>query len=337
MKAYQVNRPTGVEGVDCVDMPDPQVRAGEVLVRIRACSLNYRDLGILRGGYYRNDKLPVVPISDMAGVVEAVGPGVAAFRVGDRVTANLLRDWVQGAPTDAILRSGFGGGIDGFLRECVAVPEHCLLKVPDYLNYEQASTLPCAAVTVWHALARAPKGEGQTLLLLGTGGVSMFGLQLGKALGYRCIITSSSDAKLEKAKTFGADDLINYQTQPEWPKVVRERTAGLGADHVLEVGGLGTLASSIACTKVGGTISLIGVLARTGESPALMPMALDCMNLHGIYVGSRGMFGELLDFMSRHSIKPIIDRVFDFDHANQAYMHLAGQSHIGKVVIRLPQ
>lgn len=336
MKGYQVNRPTGVDGVDCVEMPDPRVQAGEVLVRVRACSLNYRDLGVLRGGYYRNDKQPVVPISDMAGVVEAVGSGVASLKEGDRVTANLVRDWLAGPPTDAVLRTGFGGGIDGFLRERVAVPEHCLLKIPDSLSFEQAATLPCAAVTVWHALLRATQGAGQTLLLLGTGGVSMFGLQLGKALGYRCIITSSSDTKLEKAKTLGADEVINYRTQPEWPRAVRECTAGLGVDHVLEVGGAGTLAASIACTKVGGTISLIGLLARTGDSPAMMPMALDCMNLHGVYVGSRAMYGELLDFVSRNSIEPVIDRVFDFDQAKQAYAHLAGQLHIGKVVICLP-
>ena len=321
--------------MDCIDMPEPRVQAGDVLVRVRACSLNYRDLGILRGGYYRNDKQPVVPISDMAGVVEAIGPGVVSLKEGDRVTASFVRDWLQGPPTDAVLRTGFGGGIDGFLRERVAVPEHCLLKIPDSLNFEQAATLPCAAVTVWHALSRATQGAGHTLLLLGTGGVSIFGLQLGKALGYRCIITSSSNAKLEKAKALGADALINYQTQPEWPKAVRECTAGLGADHVLEVGGAGTLAASIACTKVGGTISLIGVLARTTDNPPLMPMALDCMNLHGVYVGSRAMFGELLDFVSRNSIQPVIDRVFDFEQAKEAYGHLAGQSHVGKVVIRV--
>ena len=321
--------------MDFIDMPDPRVQAGDVLVRVRACSLNYRDLGILRGGYYRNDKHPVVPISDMAGVVEAIGPGVVSLKEGDRVTASFVRDWLKGPPTDAVLRTGFGGGIDGFLRERVAVPEHCLLKIPEPLNFEQASTLPCAAVTAWHALSRVTQGAGHTLLLLGTGGVSMFGLQLGKALGYRCIITSSSNTKLEKAKALGADEVINYQTQPEWPKVVREYTAGLGVDHVLEVGGAGTLASSIACTKIGGTISLIGVLARVGDNPALMPMALDCMNLHGVYVGSRAMFGELLDFVSHNSIQPVIDRVFDFEQAKEAYGHLAGQSHVGKVVIRV--
>ncbi len=337
MKGYQITKPVGTEGLSLSQLPEPQAGSGEVLVRIRACSLNYRDLGVLHGGYYRNDKSPVIPLSDMAGVVDAIGSGVQSFKVGDRVSASFVRDWKEGAPTDSVLRSGFGGGIDGFLRESAAVPEHCLLHVPTNMSFEQAATLPCAGVTVWHAFRRAMPVAGQTLLLLGTGGVSMFGLQVGKALGYRCIVTSSSDAKLERVKHFGADEVINYRTNPDWSKVVRKLTDNLGVDHVLEVGGAGTLAQSIASTKVGGTISLIGVLARTENNPALMPAALDCMNIHGVYVGSRAMFVELVSFIQQHAIEPIIDRVFEFDEAKQAYQYLASQGHLGKVVIRLNQ
>jgi NADPH:quinone reductase-like Zn-dependent oxidoreductase len=209
MKAYQVKQPTGTDGLFLTQMPEPQAGISDVLVRIRACSLNYRDLGILQGGYYRNDKSPVIPLSDMAGVVEAIGSGVHSFKVGDRVTASFLRDWTHDAPTDSVLRTGFGGGIDGFLRETAAIPEHCLLPIPANMSFEQAATLPCAAVTVWHAFKRAVPVAGQTLLLLGTGGVSVLGLQLGKAIGYRCIVTSSSDDKLERARRLGAQSGVD--------------------------------------------------------------------------------------------------------------------------------
>lgn len=335
VKAYQVTNPTGIEGLTLLQLPEPVAREGEVIVSIRACSLNYRDLGILHGGYYRNDKLPVIPLSDMAGVVASVGPGVRSFKAGDRVTASFVRDWVDGAPTDTVLRSGFGGGIDGFLCERASVPERCLLKIPDRMSFEQAATLPCAGVTVWHAFKRAPLAAGQTILLLGTGGVSIFGLQLAKAFGCRCIVTSSSDAKLDAAKRYGADEVINYRTQPEWSKEVRRLTGGVGVDHVLEVGGAGTLAQSIASTKVGGTISLIGVLARTEQNPALMPAALDCMSIHGIYVGSRLMLAQLHEFMNGNSMSPIIDRSFEFEQTPDAYRHLVSQQHVGKVVIQV--
>src|SRR3954469_20558303 len=181
MKAYQVTKPVGVDGLEIVELPEPRPARGEVVVAVRACALNYRDLGIIRGGYHRNDKQPVIPVSDMAGGIADIGEGVAAFRAGDRVTASFLRDWITGPPDDAVLRTGFGGGIDGFLRERVAAPAHCLVAIPPSMIFAQAATLPCAGVTAWHALTRAGTHAGQTLLLLGTGGVSMFGLQLGRA------------------------------------------------------------------------------------------------------------------------------------------------------------
>jgi NADPH:quinone reductase-like Zn-dependent oxidoreductase len=190
-------------------------------------------------------------------------------------------------------------------------------------------------VTAWHALTRAGTRAGHTLLLLGTGGVSTFGLQLGKALGCRCIVTSSSDAKLERARALGAEGTINYKTQPNWERSVRDLTAGRGVDHVLEVGGAGTLARSIGATRVGGTISMIGLLARSENNPPIMPAALDCMSVNGVYVGSRAMFEDLLVACAVNQIRPVIDRVFDFQDVKQAYAYLASQAHVGKIVIRL--
>jgi NADPH:quinone reductase-like Zn-dependent oxidoreductase len=333
MKAYQVTKPIGIEGLELIDLPEPRPARGEVVVSVRACSLNYRDLGIIRGGYYRNDKQPVIPVSDMAGVIAEVGEGVTGWKVGDRVIASFVRDWLTGPPDDAVLRTGFGGGIDGFLRQRAAVPAHCLVAVPPSMSLPQASTLPCAGVTAWHALTRAGTRLPQSLLLLGTGGVSMFGVQLGRALGCRCIVTSSSDAKLEVARSLGATDVINYKTTPDWQVAVRAMTAGRGVDHVLEIGGAGTLARSIAATRVGGTISLIGLVARAEANPPVMPAALDCMNLQGVYVGSRAMLEDLVAACVSSGIEPVIDRVFAFEEAKLAYAHLASQAHVGKVVI----
>jgi len=335
MKAYQVQSTTGIDGLQAIELPEPHAGPGEVLVRVRACSLNYRDLGILRGGYHRNDRRPVIPVSDMAGEIIELGLGVGSWKVGDRVTASFLRDWLDGEPTDATLRTGFGGGIDGFLREKVALPTHCLLSIPAALTHEQAATLPCAGVTTWHAFERARTSAGQTLLLLGTGGVSMFALQLGKALGCRCIVTSSSDVKLERARQLGADCTINYKTNTEWHGLVREFTDGRGVDQVVEVGGAGTLARSLAATKVGGTISLIGVLANTEQQPSVFPAALDCITIHGVYVGSRAMHQDLLSAVVEHRIEPVIDRIFPFSAVREAYGYFASQAHVGKVVLKI--
>jgi NADPH:quinone reductase-like Zn-dependent oxidoreductase len=335
VKAYQVTKPVGIDGLEVVNLPEPRAARGEVVVAVRACSLNYRDLGIIRGGYYRNDKQPVIPLSDMAGEIVALGEGVERWKVGDRVMASFVRDWITGPPDDAVLRTGFGGGIDGFLCERAAVPAHCLVSVPAAMSFAQAATLPCAGVTVWHALRRAGTHAGQTLLLLGTGGVSIFGLQLGRALGCRCIVISSSDAKLERARALGAAEMVNYKTTPEWPAAIRALTGGVGVDQVLEIGGAGTLARSIGATRVGGTISLIGLVARAETNPAVMPAALDCMNLQGVYVGSRTMLEEVATACVVNRIEPVIDRVFDFADARQAYAHLASQAHFGKVIIGL--
>lgn len=336
MKAYKVMKPVGVDGLELVDLADPRPARGEVVVAVRACSLNNRDLGIIRGGYYRNDKQPVIPVSDMAGEIVEVGGDVDDdWKVGDRVMASFVRDWISGPPDDAVLRTSFGGGIDGFLCERAAVPAHCLVRIPSSMSFAQAATLPCAGVTAWHALLRAGTHAGQTLLLLGTGGVSLFGLQLGRALGCRCIVISSSDAKLERARSLGAADGVNYKAQPDWEVPVRALTGGVGVDHVLEIGGAGTLTRSIRATRAGGTISLIGLVARADAHPPVQPAALECITLNGVYVGSRTMLETLVAACVVNRIEPVIDRSFDFANAPRAYAHLASQAHFGKVIIEL--
>ncbi len=334
MKAYRIVSDAGLpDALQKVDLPDPAPGHGEVLIRVRACSLNYRDLMIAKGGYPRNKKCPVVPLSDGAGEVAAVGEGVAGFAVGDRVAGTFMRDWAAGPLTERAAASSLGGGVDGMLRQRVALPASAVVKTPAHLSFEQAATLPCAAVTAWHALQAAGTTAGQTVLLLGTGGVSTFGLQLAKARGATAILTSSSDAKLERAKALGADVTINYREHEEWHKPVRAATAGEGVDNVLEVGGNGTLERSIKSTRVGGTVSLIGLLSE--GQPSILPVLLNGQTVRGIYVGSTAMFEAMNRAIAAHKIEPVIDRAFEFDEAAEAYDYFSKQRHIGKVVIRV--
>jgi len=331
MQAYRVVSDQGFDAMERTELPDPTPEHGEVVVRVRAASLNYRDLVIAKGGYPRNDTRPVVPLSDAAGEVEAVGPGVDDWTAGDRVCPNFLPQWSTGAVTEAALRGALGGGVDGVLAERVKVPARSLVRVPEHLSFEEASTLPCAALTAWNGLTSAGVKAGDHVLLLGTGGVSIFALQLAKAMGARVTITSSSDDKLQKARSLGADDTINYKTSPEWHEEVLGLTAGRGVDAVLEVGGPGTLERSIQSTRVGGTVSLIGMLSE--GAPSVLPVFLHAQRLLGIYVGSAEMFSAMNRAIEVSRIKPVIDRTFGFDEALEAYRYFAGQQHVGKVVI----
>ncbi len=335
MKAYRVSEPIGIEGLRVVDLPEPRPGPGEVVVRVRATSLNYRDSMVIKGGYPRNDRRPVIPLSDGAGEVSAVGSGVTTWKVGDRVAANFMRDWTAGGVTETALRSSLGGGIDGMLTQQSALPAHSLVRIPDHLSFEQAATLPCAALTAWNALTAAGTRAGDTVLLLGTGGVSIFGLQLAKAMGARTIVTSSSDEKLATARSLGADVTINYRSTPRWSSAVIEATAGRGVDHVLEVGGPGTLEQSLLATRPGGTISLIGLLDPGQTQPSVLPALLNAQTIRGIYVGSVEMFEAMNRAISVSRLTPVIDRVFAFDQAKEAYAHLTSQTHTGKIVIRV--
>ena len=336
MHAYLVTSDGGPDAIERVERPDPQPGPGEALVEMRAASLNYRDTVVAAGGYARNDTRPVVPLSDGAGVVAAVGEGVTDFAVGDRVVNCFFRDWTAGEPDEAAMRSAYGGGIDGVLAERVVFPERALLPVPDHLNFEEAACLPCAAVTAWQGLfTKGRLTAGQTVLCLGTGGVSVFALQLSKAAGARVFITSSSDEKLERAKELGADGTVNYKTTPDWHKAVRELTGGRGVDHVVEVGGLGTLEKSMRACALNGRVALIGVLTGFDGAVNPMPCIFERLSVNGIYVGSREMFAALNRHLLANAIRPVIDRAFAFDDAVAAYHHLKSGSHFGKVVVRI--
>ena len=306
---------------------------GQVLVQVKATSLNYRDLALSRNP---RQKRPIVPLSDGAGEIVALGEGVARFAVGDRVAANFFLNWIDGEVRAAVHESAMGGAVDGMLAEYVALPAESLVRLPDYLTYEQAATLPCAALTLWNALFEQSKlTPGETVLLLGTGGVSVFGLQFAKMAGAKVILTSSSDAKLERARVLGADETINYKTTPDWDKAVWELTGKRGVDHVIEVGGGGTMERSLRSARTGGTVSAIGVL--TGFDSKIDPFLIvgRSLRVHGIYVGSVAMFERMLAAMTLNRLEPIIDRIFSFAEAPQALEHLATGSHFGKIVIRL--
>lgn len=334
MKAYRLREFSGPEAMKREELPSPTPANGEVLVRIRAVSLNYRDLLISRGVYNPKMQLPRIPVSDGAGNVVAAGPGTSRFSPGDRVAANFMTAWISGPIDETKGRSALGGEIDGVLAEEVSLPEDGLVRVPDHLSFEEASTLPCAAVTAWHALMDSGIKPGDTVLTQGTGGVSLFAIQFARLAGARVIATSSQDQKLDRLRDLGVSDGINYKKTPDWDRTVRELTGGVGVDHVIEVGGAGTLAKSIKSVRVGGHIALIGVLSGLGEVNPI-PILMRSIRLQGIFVGSRSMFEAMNQAITVNRLHPVIDRVFAFEDAVAALKHLESGSHFGKVVIRV--
>ena len=339
MKSYQITGPDGLDALIQADVAEPDVGPFDVLIEMKAWSLNYRDLAMPHGGYVGNTKVkadpPLVPLSDGAGEVVAVGDAVTRVKVGDRVAGIFFQRWLGGELTNEQIGSALGGAIDGVLAERVAFNEQGLVKIPDGYSFEQAATLPCAAVTAWQALTLGSLKAGQTVLTLGTGGVSVFALQFAKAFGARVIITSSSDEKLERAKQLGADETINYKKHPEWQEQVLALTDGLGVDNVIEVGGAGTLERSFASARVSGRVSLIGVLTGQPENnPSPMSALFKRLTLQGIYVGSRDMFEAMNNAIQQNQVEPIIDRAFGFDEARAAYEYLQSGAHFGKITIR---
>ncbi len=332
MKAYRLTPAGGVDGLVPVELPDREPGPGEVLIRVRATSLNYRDLLIAR-----RTAQAIIPLSDGAGDVVAAGAGVTRVAVGDRVAGCFFLHWPDGEVKPDYIAAALGGGaVDGMLAEQVVLPAEAVVQLPPYLTYEEAATLPCAALTAWNALfVQARLHPGQSVLLLGTGGVSIAGLQLAQLAGVRTIITSSSDAKLERARALGVDATINYRTQPDWERAVLDATDGRGVDLVLEVGGAATFPRSMAATRLGGAIVLIGALAHEGSDPGTAPLVARNIRATRIYVGSRTMFEDMLRALALRQVHPIIDRVFPFEEAAAAYHRLESQTHVGKIVIRL--
>ena len=330
MKIFTVAQgSTGLEGLKRGERDRPTAGPGQVLVRMRAASLNFRDLAIVAGKYFRGPvEHDTIPLSDGAGEVAEVGPGVEQFAIGDRVVAS----FTQGQPPAAL-----GLPLDGCLTEYAVFSVDGLLRVPSHLSFEEAATLPCAGVTVWNALMHGPKSlkPGETVLALGTGGVAIFALQIGKLAGARVIITSSSDEKLARAAALGADHGINYKKTPEWEKAVLELTGGQGADHVIDTGGVGTLPRSYLSVGPGGTVSVIGVMTRPEGDLSPYPLMTKGAMVRGIFVGGREHFEGLMKAVAVNELRPVVDKAFDFESAPKAYEYLKSAKHFGKVVITI--
>ena len=334
MRAWQINQEFGIENLTLADRPDPQPGHGQIAIRVKATSLNYRDLMTVKYGGMRGLNLPLIPLSDGAGEVVAVGEGVTRVKPGDRVAGIFFQNWLAGGPDASHGASALGGAVDGMWAELVVLNEDGVVTIPDYMTYEDAATLPCAAVTAWQSMVtRGEMKAGDTILILGTGGVSIFALQFAKAAGVRTIITSSSDEKLERATQLGASAVINYKTTPEWGKKVLELTDGMGVDQVVEVAGAGTLVQSMEATRVGGFIGLIGILAGTDGEVNPIPVLMKSLRLQGVYVGSRQMFEDMNTAMAVNQIKPVIDRVYPFEEAQEALKLMDSATHFGKIVI----
>src|SRR6202167_3953970 len=325
MRAYQLPKGgAGIEALARVDLPEPKPQHRQVVVKVGACSLNFRDLGIVRGTYRMPVRDNIVPLSDGSGEVVAIGAGVTRVKVGEKVAGCFFQRWPGGEPSQTVQASALGGSIDGMLAEYAVLEEDGVVKIPAHLSLEEGATLPCAAVTAWHAMmVHAKLIAGQTVLLQGTGGVSIFGLQFAHAMGVTAIITSSSDDKLKRAQALGAACTINYKTTPEWDKAAVEFTGGRGVDHVVEVGGASTLTRSFGAIRAGDKISMIGGLS--GGATELNPGLIFSRraNVQGISVGSTEMFEAMNSAITVSKIKPIVDRVFGFDEAPAAYQHMA--------------
>ena len=335
MKAYQLTALTGPDALRLVELPEPKPTRGQVLVRVHATSLNYRDL-LVSDGRYGKLALPLIPLSDGAGEIAVVGDGVTRWKNGDRVAGTFFQGWQSGPFQSEMANTALGGALNGMLAEYVALSEDGVVPIPPHLGFEEAATLPCAALTAWQALViRGKVSAGETVLLLGTGGVSIFALQFAKMHGARVIITSGSDEKLARAKTLGADETINYRSSPEWEKEVFRLTGEVGVDHVLEVGGAGTFVKSLRSVRSGGQVHLVGgVSGFTGEVP-LAEIIRKLVVVRGIYVGSRAMFEALNRAVALHRTQPVIDRVFEFTDAPGAYRYQQSGRHFGKIVISI--
>jgi len=336
MKAYRIRAGRGIDSLALAEEAPAPLGAGQVRLRVRAVSLNFRDLMIADGRYQAGGERAVIPASDAVAEVIELGPGATRWALGDRVATSFFPHWHAGAASAHATREPFGADADGVLAEQIVVSQDSVFAVPAHLDDAQAATLTCAGVTAWNALfVEAGLRPGQSVLLLGTGGVSIWGLQLAKAAGLRAIVTSSSDAKLERARALGADATINYRSHPEWQDEVLRLTGGAGVDAVLEVGGAGTLARSLRAAAMNGTVAIIGGVSGFAGEFDPFGLIMGAKRLSGIFVGSRGMGEDLARFVGVNKIAPVVDRAFAFEQAGEAYRYLQSGSHFGKVVIRV--
>lgn len=336
MKAYKLHGPKSLDNFRLGNYDEPLVHDHEVKIQVKAVSLNFRDWALANGWFgYPGEKLPFIPFSDAAGVVTEIGQSVTTIQVGDRVAVNFFPDWADGPFSAEKTARSLGGSADGVLAEYVSFPESAVAKIPDSFSFEEAAAFPCAGVTAWHSLVvQAQLRPTDTVLLQGTGGVSIFGLQIAKLLGARAIITSSSDEKLARAQALGADALINYKQTPQWEDQVRELTQGQGVEYVVEVAG--QLARSLKALKAGGSIFQIGAVGGPAEeAPNLGMLPLNTQRIQGIYVGSTHMLTDMFQAFHRNGLKPVISHTFEFDQAKEALAHMGNGSHFGKIVVRV--
>ncbi|WNQ10513.1 NAD(P)-dependent alcohol dehydrogenase [Paenibacillus aurantius] len=335
MKAYQIGPEFGREHLKSIERAVPEPGPGEVLIQMRAVSLNSRDLGVINGFYFPSLTEPLIPVSDGVGEVIRIGKGVTRFQEGERVSAIFTQSWLSGEATRANWRSTLGGPLDGLLSEYVVLPEEGLVRVPEHLTNAEAATLPCAAVTAWHAIVE--EGEvkaGDTVVLQGTGGVSIFALQFAKLLGASVIVTSSQEEKGARALSLGADHFLNYKTRRDWEQGVLDITEGRGADHIVDLGGADTLNRSIRALRVGGRISLVGLLSGPSvEGFEIVPAIQRRARLQAVNVGSRSMFETMNRAIALHGLRPVVDRIFPFAEAVEAFRYMERESYFGKLVI----
>ncbi|MGO9318168.1 MAG: zinc-dependent alcohol dehydrogenase family protein [Terracidiphilus sp.] len=322
----------GIDSVEFAERPTPQPGPGEVLIRVHAISLNYRDLLMVKGLYNPKLKLPRIPCSDGAGEVSAVGEGVTRWKTGNRVAGIFMQNWLDGPLTPAKAKGALGGDIDGMLAEYVVLRDTGLVRLPEHLSFAEAATLPCAAVTAWNALAAGNLKPGATILILGTGGVSIFALQLARMMGVRVLGISGSTAKLERALSLGLDAGINYRETPDWDRWALEQTGGEGVDLVVEVGGAGTLSRSLGAIRMGGVIAQIGVLAGIAEALPLPLILHKQARIQGIYVGSRQDFDEMNKAITLSGLRPVAE-LFPWSQVREVMVRMEQAAHFGKLVL----
>jgi NADPH:quinone reductase-like Zn-dependent oxidoreductase len=335
MKVWQIQS-FGIGQLVCEDLPQPRPARGEVLVKIHAVSLNYRDLLMVRGQYNAKMSLPRIPCSDGAGEVVDVGDGVKAVKAGQRVTGIFMPNWLDGPPTAEKSRGALGGDIDGMLAEYVVLPENGVVSFPEHLSFAEAATLPCAGVTAWNALVHTAQIKpGDVVVTQGTGGVSIFALQFATMMGATVLGTSSSDEKLERSKAMGLNGGLNYRQTPEWAKWVLRETNNRGADLIVEVGGAGTFSQSLQAVRIGGTVAQIGVLSQSDQPVPIAPILHRQVQIQGIYVGSRVHFEAMNRAITASHLRPVVDKIFAFSQAREALTTMENGSHFGKIVIQV--
>jgi NADPH:quinone reductase-like Zn-dependent oxidoreductase len=335
MRVYQVEDDWSVDNLKLADRPEPNAGPGEVRIKMLASALNYRDLLVPQRGYgSRMKPLPLIMLSDGVGCVDQVGEGVDSLKLGERVCPLFFQSWLSGEPDNARLGMSLGCEMDGTMAQYMVLPANGVALVPAHLDHNEVATLPTAGVTAWRAIVTEGRVKpGDTVLIQGTGGVSLFALQFAKMLGARVICTSSSDEKLLRARTLGADETINYLSTPEWGKTARTIADGIGVDHVVEVGGQRTLPQSLRAVRPGGTISMIGVLAGSQLDISLGLIVTRHIRLQGITVGSGDDFRTMVRAISQQGMRPVVDRVYGFEQLHQALQHLASGKHLGKICI----